>query len=92
MKKNKVPPLIVFGRLMVIVSTFFTLSSQSQATAATDYVTFNDGKVYVFPDSYVANVTTTEEIITFTALDGKTFTYLFSQIASVSQSPNKELP
>lgn len=68
------------------------MSSQFQSKAATNYVTFNDGKVYVFPDSCVTNMTTTEETITFTALDGNEFTYLLSQVASVSQSPNKELP
>ena len=78
------------GRTAVFAIAFllFMLS----ANAATNYLTFHNGKVYVFPDSCVASMTTTGNRVSFTAMDGTVYTYPNSQIASITQAPVRELP
>ena len=88
--KRFTPPY--FSSIALSFTMLFALALQSNAIAATNYVTFNDGRVYVFPDSCIASMTTGDDGISFTALDGKVYSYSNSQIASISQTLSKEQP
>lgn len=76
----------------VIAFLLFFIQTYIDAFATATYITFNDGIVYVFPDSCVANISNTEDSISFTAIDGNVYSYPSSQVASVSQIPTRELP
>ena len=60
--------------------------------AATTFVTLNDGRLQVFPDSCVSSMTSDESFLTFTALDGSVHRYALGSVQSVSQSPGRQLP
>ena len=75
-----------------LVFAFLLLFTNLDVFAATTYITFNDGVVYVFPDSCVASMNNTADSISFTALDGVVYSYPNSLVASVSQSSTRELP
>ena len=83
---------VMFCRFWLLSITIILCFLHASGTDGMTYVTFNNGKVYVFPDSCLADMTTTGNTISFTALDGNVFTYFTSQITSVSQTPAKELP
>lgn len=80
---------IGYVRMAMLVVTFLIFLS---ANATTHFVTFNDGRVHVFPDSCVASTTTTGTTVSFSALDGTVYIYPISQIASITQVPVRELP
>ena len=64
----------------------------SQNVCATSYVTFNDGRLYVFPDTCLESVTEEDGCVLFTALDGMVYSYPMSSIQSIDEQPVKELP
>lgn len=64
----------------------------SQDVCATSYVTFNDGRLYVFPDTCLESVTEEDGCVLFTALDGMVYSYPTSSIQSIDEQPVKELP
>ena len=76
--------------------SFFTFLASvlflAQAAYATSYVTFNDGRLYVFPDSCVQSVIEEDGYISFTALDGSVYAYPMNEIASINEQLSKELP
>lgn len=64
----------------------------SQYVAATAYVTLNDGRVHVFPDSCVMTVDSDDEKVTFTAMDGRVYAYRLEDLLSVDSVLTKRLP
>ena len=59
---------------------------------ASNYVTFNNGRLIVFPDSCVKAFVTDDGRLTVTAMDDKVYTYSLEEIASIDQQLNKVLP
>ena len=76
-------------RLLAVL--LLTLAAQV-SLAANHHVLFNNHQVHVFPDSCISGMTTTDTRITFTALDGKEYTYSRSTVKSVSTYVPKSLP
>lgn len=62
------------------------------ATAATTFVTLNDGSLQVFPDSCLKSMTTDDVSVTFTAIDGTTYRFALDNVQSIGQELTKELP
>ena len=76
----------------IIFIVFLALLLPSQAASATSYVNFNNGKTFVFPDSCICNMANTGEAIVFTAIDGSVYYYALSTVASITETPIRELP
>ena len=76
----------------IIFIVFLALLLPSQAALATSYVNFNNGKTFVFPDSCICNMANTGEAIVFTAIDGSVYYYALSTVASITETPIRELP
>ena len=91
-KKSQILPRNGFCRRMILIFMLWAFSLQSQAVSTTHYVYFNDWTVHVFPDSCLLNYTITAYTYSFTALDGKVYTYNRDQIASVTSQPQRKLP
>jgi len=64
----------------------------SQAVLATSYVTLNDGRLLVFPDSCVKSTSNNDGTMSFTALDGTVFSIPLKDISSIESQLTKELP
>ena len=63
-----------------------------QGARATSYVNFNDGRVYVFPDTCLQSVAEADGLVTFTAIDGSIYSYPLASILSIGEQPGRELP
>lgn len=74
--------------LVFVVSVLF----HAHDVNATTYVTFNDGRLYVFPDTCLQLMTQEEGRISFTAQDGTVYSYPLASIASIDEQFSKELP
>ena len=74
--------------VVFIVSVLF----HAHDVNATTYVTFNDGRLYVFPDTCLLMVTEEAGRISFTAQDGTVYSYPIASIASIDEQLGKELP
>ena len=74
--------------LVFVVSVLF----HAHDVSATTYVTFNDGRLYVFPDTCLQMMTQEEGRISFTAQDGTVYSYPLASIASIDEQLSKELP
>ena len=74
--------------LVFVVSVLF----HAHDVNATTYVTFNDGRLYVFPDTCLQLMTQEEGRISFTAKDGTVYAYSMASIASIEEQLSKELP
>lgn len=74
--------------LLLVVSVLFHVLE----VEATTYVTFNDGRLYVFPDTCLQTKTEAEGRISFVAHDGTVYSYPMETIASVDEQLSKELP
>lgn len=59
---------------------------------ATSYVTFNDGRLLVFPDECVQSMTQDDGNLNIIALDGSVYSYPMEDIESISEELTKELP
>lgn len=79
------------GILSLMLLVMFVLPLVSEA-APSHYLTFNDGRFYVFPDSCVSGYSRTATHITFWAHDGQVFSYELSTISSIDLTLPKELP
>ena len=62
------------------------------ASSATAYVTMNDGRLLVFPTSCIKSMSTSTTEVTFTALDGTTYSYPRADILSIDYQLPKTLP
>ena len=62
------------------------------AIAATTFVTLNDGRLQVFPDTCLKSMTTDDAYVTFTANDGSTYRYALDNVQAIGQELTKELP
>ena len=76
----------------VIAAMLILLSLSSQVAATTSYVTLNDGRFLVFPDSCVETMSTDGGSVSFTAPDGTVYSYSSHEVASVSSQFPKDLP
>ncbi len=74
--------------LVFVVSVLF----YAHDVNATTYVTFNDGRLYVFPDTCLQMMTQEEGQISFIAQDGTVYSYPLASIASIEEQLSKELP
>ena len=68
------------------------VSLSLQMLSATCYVTLHNGRLLVFPDSCVETISTANGCMSFTALDGKVYSYTLDDISSVEDQLTKELP
>ena len=59
---------------------------------ATTYVTFNDGRLYVFPDTCLQMMAEVDGRITLVARDGTVYSYPMDAITSIDEQLSKELP
>ena len=66
--------------------------SLPSVVTATSYLTMNDGRLLVFPDSCLADVRDQDGVLTFVALDGSLYAYPMTDVATVEQELTKELP
>lgn len=64
----------------------------SSAVTTSHYVLFTNGRLHVFPDSCLAQWANQDGILSFTALDGSTFTYDMNRVASFDDVEPRELP
>ena len=74
--------------LLLVVSALFHVVEAE----ATTFVTFNDGRLYVFPDTCLQTMTEEAGRISFVAHDGTVYSYPMETIASVDEQLSKELP
>ena len=72
------------------VLAFIAVALISQA--ADHYVLFKSGQLYVFPDDCLSGMTTSNQQVTFTALDGAVYSYSLASIQSLGNQLPKELP
>ena len=75
--------------LLVFLASMLLMA---QNVCATSYVTFNDGRLYVFPDTCLLSVIEEDGYISFTAHDGTVYSYSMASIASIDEQLSKELP
>lgn len=73
----------------VVLAAFFMSPAMA---AVTNYVTFNDGRMLVFPDTCIASSSNADGVLTFVALDGTVFSYNLEDIASIDRRLTKQLP
>ena len=73
----------------ILLVFFVTIA---QLGLATSYITLNDGRLHVFPDSCVSSMITDDSQVTITAVNGRIFTYLLTDIQSIDHQLTKELP
>lgn len=71
------------------VLTFIAIALLSHA--ANHYVLFKDGRLYVFPEECISGMTTSDERVTFTALDGVVYSYPLTSIQSITDNNPKNL-
>ena len=64
----------------------------SQMAFATNYVTLNDGRLLVFPDSCVKSYSTRNGCLSFTAHDGSVYSYSLKDVSAVNKLLTKKLP
>lgn len=64
----------------------------SQVVSATSYVTLHDGRLLVFPDSCVQNISRDNGSLSFVALDGTVYSYPLSDVSSINSHLPEELP
>lgn len=74
------------GILLVIMAMV------AQLGQANTYITLNDGRLHVFPDSCVISMTTSDNQVTFTAIDGSAYAYQLADVQSIDDQLTKELP
>lgn len=77
------------AKTIVLMLTILMLSPFVRAT---NYVTFNNGSVHVFPDTCVLSLLQDDGYISYTALDGTVYSYPLDSIASIDEELTKELP
>ena len=83
------------GTSVLCVKAFFLMllsMTMVQFANATSYVTFNDGRLLVFPDNCVQSQTQEDGLLSFTAPDGTVFSYALEEISSIDEALTKELP
>ena len=76
----------------LILIALLSLVFPFQATAAAKYVNFNNGKTIVFPDSCISAMVSNDATVSFTAIDGKVYIYRLSAVASITETPIRDLP
>ena len=79
-------------RLAVLTIVFLSSLMCAQLAKADLYVTFNTGKLYVFPDSCITSTVTSNGVFIVTAKDGSKFSYPVSGITSIIRRLIKTLP
>lgn len=80
------------GRRVMVGILIVLLATVAQLGHATSYITLNDGRLLVFPDSCVSSMATDDSQVTITANDGSVFSYLLTDIQSIADQPTKGLP
>lgn len=91
--KRKLTPHFTLTRRGILPLMLLILSvSPLVSEAATHYLTFYDGRLYVFPDSCVSGYRRNDSVIVFKALDGQEFSYQMSSIKSIDFFLPKQLP
>lgn len=90
-KTNNVYIDSAFLSVKVIVVLLLSLI-MSPFARATSYVTFNDGRLYVFPDSCVLEQTQDDGSISFKAIDGTIYSYPLESIHAIDDQLTKNLP
>ena len=83
---------IVAGHHLAHGMMLLAILMLAQVAQATSYVTLNDGSLHVFPDSCISGMTSADGTLTFTALDGTTYSYSLEDVQSIGEQPSKELP
>ena len=86
----KTATAINYRYIRCVVTMLFIVISQ--VAPATSYVTLNDGRLLVFPDSCVQSISRDNGLLSFVALDGSVFTYPLSDVSSVLSQHPQELP
>ena len=76
-------------KAIVLMFLFLMLSLN---VSATSYVTFNNGCLYVFPDTCIQSQSQEDGNLTLVALDGTVYSYPLESIVSISGELTKELP
>ena len=77
----------------ILLATIAVFMLTSLMASATHYITFNDGHMLVFPSTSVKAMTQRDGVISFTAVDGKVYTYSLADIKTISQqSSPRDLP
>ena len=79
----------IYQFLFVFIASLLLVA---QDVCATSYVTFNDGRLYVFPDTCLQMMTQEEGRISFIAQDGTVYSYPMASITSIDEQLSKELP
>ena len=78
-------------RALFVLLLILSECAVHQAYANT-YVTFSDGRLFVFPDTCVQSQTQEDGRLSFTAPDGSVYSYALEEIASIEEMLTKELP
>ena len=76
----------------ILFVAMVALFMSSPLAAVTNYVTFNDGRMLVFPDTCVTSMSTDDGTLTFVALDGTVYAYSMEEVASIEKRLTKQLP
>ena len=77
-------------RCWLVALACLLLANICQASA--HYIHFNDGHLYVFPDSCIQDLTSTDTEIIITDLNNQVYRYALADISSVGDELTKELP
>ena len=64
----------------------------SQHAYASNYITFNDGRLLVFPDSCISSIITNNGAVTITDRNGGKYSYSLGVISSIDNQLTKDLP
>ena len=78
--------------LRVTVLSLMLFLLMAPVIHATKYITFNDGRVHVFPNAYILSISTRYGVVTVTDRSGGTYQYNADDIASIGNELLKTLP
>ena len=74
------------------VLVLVVVALMSQHAYASNYITFNDGHLLVFPDTCISSIITSNGIVTLTDCNGGKYSYSLDKISSIDSQLTKELP
>ena len=75
----------------VLVLMLFSMLT-AQFAKSSCFVTFNDGRLYVFPDACIQSQIEDDSSISFVAHDGTIYTYSLEDISNIDNQLTKALP
>lgn len=76
----------------VVIVVLMALAPFTLLAQAGKYVTFNDGRLLVFPAECISDFHVGDDVVTITAIDGVDYTYDLADVLSIDDELTKSLP